>query len=140
MSTPMALDTVHATAHVRRSDRLLAPLCLTLAVWLLRLRFGRVVALARWTTRRCRRTASLTEATSMTTAISQTARHRSGRVACLERSLAAVLLAALHRRSVGWRIGVRLMPYASHAWIEIDGYPVGEPDTRDRPYLPVLSI
>jgi hypothetical protein len=136
----MALGAIGPTEQVRRSDRLLAPVCLTLAVTLLRLRFSRTVSLARWTTRRFPRSASTDEATSMTTAIRESARHRTGRVACLEQSLAAVLLAAAHRRSVRWHIGVRLMPYASHAWIEVDGHPVGEPDSHDRPYLPVLSI
>ncbi len=140
MSTPMALATTDPTERVRRSDRLLAPVCLALAVTLLRSRFSRVVAVVRWTGQRFPRPASTAEAISMTTAVREAARHRCGRVACLERSVAAVLLATAHRRSVQWRIGVRLMPYASHAWIEVGGHPVGEPGAQDRPYLPVLSI
>ncbi|MBV9845821.1 MAG: lasso peptide biosynthesis B2 protein [Kutzneria sp.] len=140
MSTPMALDAIGRTSPASRRDRLLAPLCLTLASSLLRLRFGRVLAIARWTTRRCRRPATLAEATSMTSAIRAAARHRAGRVACLERSLATVILAGLHRRSVQWCIGARLMPYASHAWIELDGHPVGEPEHRDRPYHVLVRV
>lgn len=136
----MALDANDRGQLARRGDRLLAPLCLTLATGLLRLRFGRVVALTRWTTRRCRQSATPVEAASMTTAVRSAARHRSGRVACLEQSLAAVLMAGLRRRSIQWCIGARLMPYASHAWIEIDGRPIGEPEHRDRPYHVLIRV
>lgn len=140
MSSVMALDVSDGGQPTRRGDRLLAPLCLTLAVWLLRLRFGRVVALARWTMGRCRRPATAAEATGMTTAIRGAARHRAGRMACLECSLATVILAGLRRRSVQWCIGARLMPYASHAWIEIDGRPIGESEHGDRPYHVLVRL
>jgi hypothetical protein len=134
MSTQMALAATGGARPARRSDQFLAPLCLTLASGLLRLRFGRVLALARWNTQRCRRPATSNEATSMTSAIRTAARHRAGRMACLEHSLAAVILAGLRRHSVEWCIGARLMPFASHAWIELDGKPIGEPEHRDRRY------
>lgn len=136
----MALAATDGTRPARRSDQLLAPLCLTLASGLLHLRFGRVLALARWIARRCRQPATAAEATSMTSAIRTAARYRAGRVACLEHSLAAVILAGLRRRSVQWCIGARLMPYASHAWIELDGRPIGEPEHLDRPYHVLIRI
>lgn len=136
----MAMDTTDPRHPVRGGDRILAPLCLTLATALLHLRFGRVVAVAGWTARRCHRPATEGEAASITTALRHAARHRPGRMACLELSLAAVLLAGLRRHSVTWCIGARLMPYASHAWIEIDGHPVGEPAARDRPYHVLLRV
>jgi hypothetical protein len=58
----------------------------------------------------------------------------------LENSLAAVLAAAARGRVVDWCIGARLAPFASHAWIETDGNPVGEPANPDRPYLLLLRI
>lgn len=124
----------------RRADRLLAPLCITIALLLLRHRtFERVVAIAAWANRRCPRTATTEEAASMTQAVRAAARHRDARVACLEYSLATVILAAVRRRTVQWCIGARMMPYASHAWIEIDREAVGEPD-HDRPYLVLLRV
>lgn len=140
MSAAMALEAPGDAQSARRSDRLLAPLCLSAAIYVLRFRFGRVVTLARWSARRIQREAPESEALSMSMAVRRAAFHRSGRVACLEVSLATVILAALHRRSVRWCIGARLMPYASHAWIEIDGRPVGEPDNHDRPYHVLLRV
>lgn len=67
--------------------------------------------------------------------VRRSARWFPGRAACLENSLAAALAALLTRRSVDWCIGARLMPYAAHAWIEVEGAPVGEPWEPDRPYL-----
>ncbi|HEX4246722.1 MAG TPA: lasso peptide biosynthesis B2 protein [Pseudonocardia sp.] len=46
---------------------------------------------------------------------------------CLQRSIAA----ALYCRALGswptWCTGVRTQPFAAHAWVEVDGRPVGEP-------------
>ncbi|MFJ9199565.1 lasso peptide biosynthesis B2 protein [Streptomyces flaveolus] len=53
----------------------------------------------------------------------------SGRCAgqyCLDRSVAAVLLARLRGSWPDWVSGVNLVPFAAHAWIEVDGRPVGE--------------
>jgi hypothetical protein len=136
----MALE-ANSNHPVGLGDRLLAPLCLTLAAQLVpRLGFARVVALARWNARTGRRSATASEAASITTALGEAARHRSGRIACLERSLAAVLLAGLRRRRVTWCIGARLMPYGSHAWIEVDGQPIGEAFSDDRPYQVLLRV
>ncbi|MGW4687987.1 lasso peptide biosynthesis B2 protein [Streptomyces sp. NPDC004244] len=45
---------------------------------------------------------------------------------CLERSIAAALLARLRGGWPDWVSGVSLMPFAAHAWIEVDGRAVGE--------------
>jgi hypothetical protein len=45
---------------------------------------------------------------------------------CLERSVAAAVLARLRGSWPDWVSGVSLMPFAAHAWIEVDGRPVGE--------------
>lgn len=54
-------------------------------------------------------------------------------VLCLQRSAAATVLLRRH----GWRaemvIGVQLLPFKSHAWVEVDGNVV-----NDRPYVPEL--
>lgn len=140
MTTPMALDTESADAALRRRDRVLAPACLTVAGWLLRLRFSRVVTAIKRAQQTCGRPATTSEATGFAAAVRHAARHRAGRVACMEHSLATVILAVLHRRSVDWCIGARMMPYASHAWVEVDHQPVGEPTSRDRPYHVLLRV
>ncbi|KJY41418.1 MULTISPECIES: lasso peptide biosynthesis B2 protein [unclassified Streptomyces] len=45
---------------------------------------------------------------------------------CLERSIAAALLARMRGSWPDWVSGVSLMPFAAHAWIEVEGRAVGE--------------
>lgn len=45
---------------------------------------------------------------------------------CLERSISAVLLLRMRGRWADWISGVNLQPFAAHAWLEVDGTPVGE--------------
>ncbi|GGM80651.1 hypothetical protein GCM10012275_59140 [Longimycelium tulufanense] len=46
---------------------------------------------------------------------------------CLPRSLATALLCRLRGTWPTWCVGVRTNPFAAHAWVEVDGQPVGEP-------------
>ncbi|MGB3442137.1 MAG: lasso peptide biosynthesis B2 protein [Actinophytocola sp.] len=46
---------------------------------------------------------------------------------CLQRSVAAVLLARLSGRWPDWCTGIRTAPFRAHAWLEVAGDPVGEP-------------
>lgn len=46
---------------------------------------------------------------------------------CLQRSLATVLLCRARGTWPTWCTGVRSDPFRAHAWIEVDGEPVGEP-------------
>ncbi|MBD1372841.1 lasso peptide biosynthesis B2 protein [Hazenella sp. IB182357] len=48
------------------------------------------------------------------------------RTACLENSLALFLWTTSKGEAINWCVGVRLAPFSSHAWIEVDGQPVGE--------------
>jgi hypothetical protein len=45
---------------------------------------------------------------------------------CLQRSLATTLLCRIHGVWPTWCTGVRTAPFVAHAWIEVDGQPVGE--------------
>ncbi|MFI5618530.1 lasso peptide biosynthesis B2 protein [Streptomyces sp. NPDC051567] len=45
---------------------------------------------------------------------------------CLERSIAAALLARMRGSWPDWVSGISLMPFAAHAWIEVGGKAVGE--------------
>lgn len=47
---------------------------------------------------------------------------------CLQRSIAVALLARLFRRKVIWKAGFRTDPFLAHAWVEIQGEPIGEPE------------
>ncbi len=45
---------------------------------------------------------------------------------CLPRSIATALLARSYGYGVTWCTGVQDRPFAAHAWVEVDGRPVGE--------------
>ena len=46
---------------------------------------------------------------------------------CTQRSVAAVLLCRMRGQWPDWCTGFRMQPFAAHAWVEVDGTPVGEP-------------
>ncbi len=46
---------------------------------------------------------------------------------CLQRSVATALLCRLHGVWPDWCTGVRTAPFRAHAWVEVAGRPVGEP-------------
>ncbi|TDC78637.1 lasso peptide biosynthesis B2 protein [Streptomyces hainanensis] len=47
---------------------------------------------------------------------------------CLPRSVAVMLLARSHGFAPVWKTGFRPSPFIGHAWVEVDGVAVGEPD------------
>ncbi len=46
---------------------------------------------------------------------------------CLQRSVATALLCRMRGTWPDWCTGVRTSPFRAHAWVEVDGLPVGEP-------------
>jgi hypothetical protein len=46
---------------------------------------------------------------------------------CLQRSVATALLCRARGTWADWCTGFRVQPFAAHAWVEVDGRPVGEP-------------
>lgn len=105
------------------------------AIVLLRFQLKHSVAILAALKRRTRTRAVVSEAADAVAAATAAGNWFPGRAACLENSLAAALTAILMRRSVDWCIGIRLMPYAAHAWVEAEGTPVGEPGDPDRPFI-----
>ncbi|WP_107081907.1 lasso peptide biosynthesis B2 protein, partial [Streptomyces sp. SBT349] len=59
--------------------------------------------------------------------------------ACLQRSLAATLFCRLRGTWPTWCAGVRTDPFRAHAWIAVDGRPIGEPAGTDR-YTPLVAV
>ncbi|MEV6024837.1 lasso peptide biosynthesis B2 protein [Streptomyces sp. NPDC052036] len=47
--------------------------------------------------------------------------------ACLQRSVATALLCRARGTWPTWCTGVRTNPFSAHAWVEVEGIPVGEP-------------
>jgi hypothetical protein len=54
-------------------------------------------------------------------------------LACLPRSAATTCLLKQHGIEARMIIGVRRMPFAAHAWVEVDGRVV-----NDKPYMPEM--
>ncbi|MFE3204736.1 lasso peptide biosynthesis B2 protein [Embleya sp. NPDC059237] len=79
-------------------------------------------------------------------ALRHTARRFPGRAACLEISLAAVLLSAAHRRRLDWCLGAAPDPFRFHAWVACDGAAVAaslsapEEDGEPPLYHAVLTV
>ncbi|WP_241481557.1 lasso peptide biosynthesis B2 protein [Nocardiopsis gilva] len=59
--------------------------------------------------------------------------------ACLQRSLATVLLCRMGGSQPTWCVGVRTEPFQAHAWVEAEGAPVGEPMPADY-YRPLIRV
>jgi hypothetical protein len=76
----------------------------------------------------CHRQPTLVRAERVVLAVSRAARMYPGRAACLEQSLAAVLMAAARRWQLDWCIGSARDPYRFHAWAEVSDQIVGCPD------------
>ncbi|GAA0478946.1 hypothetical protein GCM10009544_46070 [Streptomyces stramineus] len=50
---------------------------------------------------------------------------------CLQRSVATALLCRMRGVWPDWCTGVRTAPFRAHAWVEVDGRPIGEPHQDD---------
>jgi hypothetical protein len=95
--------------------------------------FRAQLALVRAARRLRRKDAASGEAAVVVAAVDWAVRRYPGRAACLEQSLAAVLLAAAGGRRLDWCLGAVADPYRFHAWVEAGGRPV---PTLDDPGSP----
>ena len=93
---------------------------------------SRLTGLAATAARFTSRPATAGEAERTVAAVRWAARWTPFRVACLEESIAAVLVLATRRRRVTWCHGVAPDPVQFHAWIQTEGGPVAEPPTTSR--------
>ncbi|CCH32727.1 lasso peptide biosynthesis B2 protein [Actinosynnema sp. NPDC047251] len=115
---------------------------LLIALVLLRLPFHLTtrlieLLLGRW----CSRAATVAEAVSTVAAVDAAADRHFGRVACLERSLGAVVTAALSRQRMRWVIGAAEDPVRFHAWVEVDGLMVDRsPEWTAVGFVKVLTL
>jgi hypothetical protein len=131
-----------AGAPARLADRALALGCLALALVGTRLPFRTTHRLVRLTRRRGHRAPAQRRASSIVAAVRWAARWYPGRAACLELSLAAVLLAALLGLRLDWCLGAAADPYRFHAWVEVAGVPVPSPGDIEQqaPFAAVLVV
>jgi hypothetical protein len=117
---PVTVTTVTAQQH-----RTFAVVAFAVAVVLLRLPFGWTMRLTSWLRDRwCRGTATTAQAAVANAAVRRVARWYPGRAACLELSLAAVLMLMCWRCRADWVIGAAADPLRFHAWVEVGCVPV----------------
>ncbi|WP_250305337.1 lasso peptide biosynthesis B2 protein [Streptomyces sp. A 4/2] len=91
-------------------------------------------------TARTNRPATLQEAIRAVTTVRRAGWYSPGRTACLEESVAAVLLLASRRLGVRWCHGIASDPIRLHAWVQtMSGDDVAEPSSTHA-YTPVLTI
>ncbi|WP_105114844.1 lasso peptide biosynthesis B2 protein [Streptococcus suis] len=58
--------------------------------------------------------------------LNQFAQDLAGKHSCLQRSVAVMLWGIIARRTPDWISGFQISPFIAHAWVEIDGVPIGE--------------
>ncbi|MFL1429355.1 MULTISPECIES: lasso peptide biosynthesis B2 protein [unclassified Nocardiopsis] len=107
---------------------------------MLRLPLAVSLRLVAFANRHTRRPASPAEAEAAVRSVRAAGRWFPGRFACLEGSLASALACLLLRRRVEWCIGARMMPYAVHAWVAVNGAPVEESHFAEHPYLTLIHV
>lgn len=78
------------------------------------------------------RPATKEQAETVAHAVRRAAHGLPGRIACLEESVAVVLILAASGRRVTWCHGAAADPIRLHAWVEIDARPVAEPPSTLR--------
>jgi hypothetical protein len=138
MSMPMATSDSPQPGIVATAIAALAGLLVRIA--LRTARFDRITSAVRWLAGTTRRDATRDDLLRVLQAVDAGASWLPVRIACLERSLTAVVLLATHRSGVTWRMGVRTPPVAAHAWlVDPAGELVGEPPTTAA-YQPLITI
>lgn len=100
----------------------------------------RLTAAVRSAASTCLRPATAAHAIRAVEAVRRAGWRFPGRTACLEESVAAVLLLAARRLAVTWCHGVAADPVRLHAWVQTwDGTTAAEPDSTQA-YTPVITI
>jgi len=59
---------------------------------------------------------------------------------CLPRSIATVLVSRVSGRWPDWCAGVRVFPFAAHAWVEVDGVAIKENPAMMEPFTTTVRV
>ncbi|MEU3165974.1 lasso peptide biosynthesis B2 protein [Streptosporangium sp. NPDC006930] len=123
MTMPVTLE---ASARITWRRRLAAHVAVSLARVLMRLsplRLRRLLMVIRRGAGPCPADRALAARTAVVTVSVQCAGQ-----GCLQRSIATVLLCRFASTWPTWCTGVLTEPFRAHAWVEVDGVPIGERD------------
>ncbi|MEV1199314.1 lasso peptide biosynthesis B2 protein [Microbispora rosea] len=115
------METLHPVRY-----RAQARLAITVARVLILLSPNRLAAVLTWLCRGVAH-ASATDAGEARNVVCALSPRCAGQ-GCLQRSVAVVILCRLRGSAPDWRAGFAMHPFTAHAWVEVDGRPVGEPE------------
>ncbi|MFB1046806.1 lasso peptide biosynthesis B2 protein [Streptomyces chrestomyceticus] len=118
--------------------RVLATLCAAAARPLARARPHRIRAVLQLLRRGATPATAAQTAAARQAVVATSARCAAAR-SCLQRSLATALLCRAQGVWPTWCTGVRSEPFGAHAWVAVDGEPIGEP-LHETGYTPVITI
>lgn len=127
--TDSRLDRHVASACERgqRSSVLMVAALYVASAGVSRLKFSRLVRVAEVCGQFANFEPSVSEATQVVSRVRVASERIGVRAACLETALTSFLVLAAHGKRARVVLGVKDLPFASHAWVEVGGVPVGEP-------------
>jgi Transglutaminase-like superfamily len=134
MSVPLALEHRHPLPLHHRAVALLAVGAARLMATRRPRQIRRVLELAR----RGARPATAQQALTARQAVVSVSLRCSGN-GCLQRAIAAAFYCRAHGSWPTWCTGVRTNPFTAHAWIQVDGQPIGELYPAGH-YRPLITI
>lgn len=134
MTVPVALEQQHCLLAHQRALALLAVGVARLLITLRPRQLRRVLEFARHGAR----AATAEQAQTARRAVVAVSLRCAGQ-GCLQRSVAAVLYCRARGSWPTWCTGVRTNPFAAHAWIQVEGQPIGEPYSAGY-YRPLITI
>lgn len=59
---------------------------------------------------------------------------------CLDRSIAIALVCRMDGTWPQWYSGIATEPFRAHAWVSVDGVPVGESKAVQQTFIPTLQV
>jgi hypothetical protein len=134
MSMPVALERSVRLPWQRHAAARFAVIVAALLIRLSPRRLRQVLCVARYGAR----PAATTQALAARQAVVSVSVQCAGQ-SCLQRAVATALLCRLGGTWPDWCTGIRTEPFRAHAWVEVDGHPVGERD-EIRLYHKVMTV
>lgn len=139
MSVQTAIDPVKQNIKLSWTNRLRGMLALVTAYIAIRClsvsRISKIIVMAK---RHCHENIHIEEANIAWEAVCQAISFFPGRIACMELSLALTFFALSKGLLITWCMGVRIKPFGSHAWVEIDDKPFCEPEHTEQIYRKMI--
>lgn len=121
MSSPVYME---ERVHLGFFEKQVARLASLTAYWLIKIKPIRLSRIMNWVSLPSGNT-DYSRAAHLRNAVNSVSARCAGN-GCLQRSVAVMLLARLYGIPLSWHSGFRTRPFVAHAWVELEGKPVGE--------------